>query len=181
MSVFYAFGFERIGVVVGSLYFVDPNPGAGQEGAERGVRLEVRLTTPGEPRGSIYAARPITIERPLWRLDLLESVKSPPGSFDRTHHHPRFDGWEPCDRVFDVELSTDPLAWTADRLADFTALLAASGVPPHELGPNDAADLRAATPDIVDATARLLARVHAGDLAQPPTDTPLTAARESWL
>jgi hypothetical protein len=35
----YAFGFEQVGVVVGDLYFVDPNPREGQEGAEHGVRL----------------------------------------------------------------------------------------------------------------------------------------------
>lgn len=176
--MFYAFGFERISVVVGDLYFVDPNPGAGQEGAERGVRLEVRLTGLGELHGSIYSARPIAIERPLWRLDLLESVEGPAGSFDRTHHHPRFDGWEPCDRVFDAELSADPLVWLAGQLADFPALLAGS---PDELGPNDAAGLRAAAPEIVDAVDRLLVRVRSGELAKPPGSAPLTNARESWL
>ena len=53
--MFYAFGFERVGVVMGELYFVDPNPLPGQEGAERGVRLEVRLIEPGELKGSIYS------------------------------------------------------------------------------------------------------------------------------
>ncbi|MGH3825762.1 MAG: hypothetical protein ACRDQX_01100 [Pseudonocardiaceae bacterium] len=32
----YAFGFARIAVVMGDLYFVDPDPLPGQEGAERG-------------------------------------------------------------------------------------------------------------------------------------------------
>jgi hypothetical protein len=41
--MFYVFGFERVGVVMSDLYFVDPAPLPGQEGAERGVRLEVRL------------------------------------------------------------------------------------------------------------------------------------------
>ena len=31
----YAFGFDRIGVVASDLYFVDPTPGPGQEGAEQ--------------------------------------------------------------------------------------------------------------------------------------------------
>ena len=35
----YAFGFERVVVMVGDLYFVNPRLLAGQEGAERGVRL----------------------------------------------------------------------------------------------------------------------------------------------
>ena len=43
----YAFGFDRIGVVVGDLYFVNPDPAPGQEGPERGVRLEVRLLERG--------------------------------------------------------------------------------------------------------------------------------------
>ena len=50
----YAFGFERVGVVVGDLYFVDPNPGKGQEGPVHGVRLELRVIGRGEPKGTIY-------------------------------------------------------------------------------------------------------------------------------
>ncbi len=76
--MFYVFGFERVGVVMGDLYFVDPDPLPGQEGAERGVRLEVRLVEPGELKGSIYSARPIMVDRPVWRADLLEAVAGPP-------------------------------------------------------------------------------------------------------
>lgn len=39
----YAFGFERVGVVVGDLYFDNPRAARGQEGAEHGVRLELRM------------------------------------------------------------------------------------------------------------------------------------------
>ena len=39
----YAFGFERVGIVVGDLYFVSPRAARGQEGAEHGVRLEQRV------------------------------------------------------------------------------------------------------------------------------------------
>ena len=107
----YAFGFDRIGVLVSDLYFVDPNPGKGQEGPERGVRLEVRMLERGKLHGSIYSAQPISIDRPIWRADLLESVAGPPGSFDRTHHHPAFRGWEPGRRRFVDELTADPLGW----------------------------------------------------------------------
>jgi hypothetical protein len=31
---------------MGDLYFIDPDPLPGQDGAERGVRLEVRLLEP---------------------------------------------------------------------------------------------------------------------------------------
>jgi hypothetical protein len=40
--VLYAFGFERVGVVVGDLDFVDPSPGPGQEGPEHGGPVLVR-------------------------------------------------------------------------------------------------------------------------------------------
>ena len=71
----YAFGFERIGVVASDLYFVDPNPGPGQEGPEQGVRVEVRHFERGALQGSIYSAQPIAVERAIWRADLLESVE----------------------------------------------------------------------------------------------------------
>jgi hypothetical protein len=177
----YAFGFDRIGVVVSDLYFLDPSPGEGQEGAERGVRLEVRMLDPGEPMGSIYAARPITVDRPIWRGDLLESVAGPPGSFDRTHHHPAFDGWEPGRRVFVQELSADPLTWVATRLSDLDGLLAEAGVDPGEVGADDAASLRDAVPDIVAAVDRLLRGVRAGELARAPGDELALSARVSWL
>src|SRR4029453_16168423 len=67
-------GFSGIGIVVGDIYFVDPEPGPGQEGAERGVRLELRVFERDELRGSIYSSVPIRVGRPLWRVDLLESV-----------------------------------------------------------------------------------------------------------
>jgi len=108
--VLYAFGFERISVLVSDLYFIDPAPLEGQESAERGVRLEIRMLERGELKGSIYSAQPIGIGRPVWRADLLESVDSAPGSLDRAHHHPAFTGWEPGHRVFDAELSADPVA-----------------------------------------------------------------------
>lgn len=86
------FAFDKIGVVLSDLYFVDPNPGQGQEGPERGVRLEVRILSQGQLNGSIYSARPIEVGEPVWRADLLESVDGTPGSFDRTHHHPQMRG-----------------------------------------------------------------------------------------
>lgn len=166
----YAFGFERVGVVVGDLYFVDPAPGQGQEGAEHGVRLELRLLERGALRGSIYSAQPIEVGQPLWRADFLESVTGRPGSLDRTHHHPVFSGWEPTSRVFVRELSADPLGWLGGKLADLAELVASAGFPADVLGPDDADSLRAVAPEIVDATRRLLERVWAGQLGRPPRD-----------
>ena len=88
----YVYGFDRVGVAVGDLFFVDPRPHKGQEGAEHGVRLELRLIERGPLRGTIYSATPIAVERPVWRVDLLESVDGRPGSFDRTHYHPACTG-----------------------------------------------------------------------------------------
>lgn len=177
----YAFGFERIGVVVCDLFFVDPDPLAGQEGAERGVRLEVRFLERGALHGSIYSAQPIAVARPVWRCDLLESVAGEPGSFDRTHHHPRFDGWEPGHRVFVDALSADPLGWLRARLAEPSALFDEAGIAPAELGPADATDLAASADEIVAATDRLLRRVRAGELAHPSPDQPLDNHRAGWL
>ncbi|HET9691243.1 MAG TPA: hypothetical protein VFP61_08820 [Acidimicrobiales bacterium] len=176
------FGFEKVGVAVSDLYFLDPVQKQGQEGAERGVRLEVRLLERQALRGSVYSAQPIGVGRPVWRADLLEQVAGPPGSFDRTHHHPRFEGWEPGGRHFEPELSADPLAWVGAHLADLPALLEAAGIPAGEVGERDAADLAAAVPEILEATGRLLARVHAGELGVAPVSAAeLTDARIGWL
>jgi hypothetical protein len=189
--VLYVFGFDRVGVVVGDLYFVDPNPGKGQEGPEHGVRVELRVLARGELNGSVYSAQPIEVAAPIWRADLLESVAGLPGSFDRTHHHPAFTGWNPGRRVFVKELSADPLGWLSGELTDLDALLASAGFPLETAGPDDARELREATPEIVDATRRLLGRVRSGELGNPPAGDPAASAtgtdgeqvlvRSGWL
>jgi hypothetical protein len=176
----YGFGFGRIGVVAGDLYFMDPHPMPGQEGAEQGVRLEVRLVSAGQLHGSIYSARPIAIEQPIWRADLLESVANP-GSLDRAHHHPQFQGWEPGLRHFDEDMPPDPIGWVGRRLADLDGLLEEVGMDGSVADPTDADSLRAAAPEIVDVVQRLYDRVQAGELAQPPQGDPQGSVRESWL
>jgi hypothetical protein len=168
--MFYAWGFERVGVVAGDLYFLDPDPSPGQEGAERGVRLEVRLLERPPLTGSIYAAQPIVIDRPVWRADLFESVDGPAGSHDRTHHHPRFRGWEPGARQFEASLSGDPIGWLTDRLANLAGLLAGAELDSSEVGPGDARQLAEAAPEIASIVAGLLSRVRAGELGRPPDD-----------
>jgi hypothetical protein len=180
-TVLYAFCFERIGVVVGDLYFSDPTAPPSQQGAERGVRLEVRVLDRPPLPGSVYSAQPITVDAPIWRLDLLETVNGPFGSFDRTHHHPTFTGWEPGDRVFDSELSGDPLPWLGSQLSDLDALVARSPVAESDLDV-DAVQLRAAIPEILDTVERLLRRVHDGELGRPPTEsTTADVVRNGWL
>jgi hypothetical protein len=177
----YAFAFEQVGVVVGDLYFVDPSPAAGQEGAERGVRLEVRIFERPPVEGSVYAAQAIHVARPIWRADLLERVDGPYGSFDRTHHHPQFHGWEPSRRAFVPELSANPVEYVGEKLADLDGLLAGADMSPADVAPTDADDLRAAVPEILDATRRLLERVHAGELATAPAGADGGFARAGWL
>jgi hypothetical protein len=184
----YAWGFERVVVVASDLYFVDPDPTPGQEGAERGVRVEVRLLDRPPLTGSIYAAQPIVIDRPVWRADLFESVAGTPGSFDRAHHHPRFRGWEPGTRQFDAPLSEDPIGWLAHQLTNLPALLGGAELDDSEVGPDDARQLAAAAPDIAETVARLLDRVRAGELGQPIGDIDAPGAdanpvgvRAGWL
>ena len=177
----YCFGFESVAVVMSDLYFFDVAASDGQQGAERGVRLELRALERDELLGSVYSAQPIGIGRPIWRVDLLESVAGRPGSFDHTHHHPHFAGWEPQDRVFDRELSNEPVDWVGRRLADLGGLLEEIGPEVPAVAPNDAASLKASIPEILDALRRLLARVHAGELAKPPARQPAVTTRIGWL
>ena len=177
----YAFGFERIGVVVSDLYFVDPRPLPGQEGAERGVRLEVRMLGQGELKGSIYSARPIEVGQPVWRADLLEAADGPPGSLNRAHHHPRFDGWEPGHRVFDESLAAGPVQWIGEQLSDLGALLARAGVPDDGSFAADGQSLRGCAGEIMATVQGLLDKVKAGELATAPAAGQSDSVRISWL
>lgn len=177
----YTFGFEQIGVLVSDLYFVDPEPAKGQEGAEHGVRLEVRALERVDLKGSIYSAQPISVGQPIWRVDLLESVEGKPGSFDRTHHHPAFTGWEPGSRVFERDLSADPIGWLGRKLSDLPEVLKEAGVSADVAGPDDAASLQDAVPEILNATERLLAKVRDGELGNPPAGASDDNVRAGWL
>jgi hypothetical protein len=179
-----AFVFERVGVVVGDLYFVDPDPGPGQEGPEHGVRVELRVFDRGELRGTIYSATPIEVGLPIWRVDLLESVEGKPGSFDRTHHHPKFTGWNPGRRTYLRELSSDPLGWLAGQLTDLPAVLERAGVAQDVADPRDAASMRDIAPAIVNVTAIMLDKVRSGELGRAPANGASADAdviRTGWL
>ena len=176
------FGFDRVGVAVCDLYFLDPEPEPGQEGAEQGVRLEVRLLERRPLPGSIYSAQPIEVATPVWRADLLESVARP-GTLDRAHHHPRFTGWEPGRRCFDDAMTADPVPWVGRRLADLGQLVEEAGLGADVLAPDDAGAVRDAVPEIVSAVDRLLERVRTAGYGEPgraPGPGP-DGARLGWL
>lgn len=175
------FGFDRIGVVVGDIYFVDPAPAKGQEGPEHGVRLEVRILKPGELTGSIYSARPISIAEPIWRLDLLESTDSPPGSLNRAHHHPNMRNWEPNKRVFDRDLSSDPVGFVGTMLSDLEGLLSHAGIDVDDTLAADARSLRKAVPELQRVVTGMLDQVKAGELGTAPEGSDPSSARASWL
>ena len=175
------FGFDRIGVAVGDLYFIDPAPAKGQEGPEHGVRVEVRMLEPGELSGSIYSARPISIAEPIWRADLLESTDGVPGSLNRAHHHPNMRDWEPGKRVFDRDLSSDAVGFVGAMLSDLEGLLGRAGVEVDAALAADARSLRGAVPEVQRAVATMLDQVKAGQLGTAPDGDDLTSARVSWL
>jgi hypothetical protein len=177
-----AFAFEKVGVVVGDIYFLDPNPHPGQEGPEHGVRLELRAFDRGELKSSIYSAVPISVGQPIWRVDLLEAVDGKPGSFNRTHHHLNFTPrWDPTDRVFQRDLSSDPLGWLAGQLADLPGILERAGVPQDIAAPTDAGSLKETAPAIVAAASMMLDKVRAGELGTAPADDAADSIRNGWL
>jgi hypothetical protein len=161
--------FDRLAVTIRALYFVDPDPAPGQDGPERGVRVELRLVEPQPWRGTIYASQKIVVDTSLLRVDLLESVARGPGSRDRVHHHPTVDDNEPGERVFDRTLTADPIGWLRDRLSDPLALLTAAGVPDLPGYETSVAELKASLSQVVDTVATTLDRVRRGELALTQT------------
>jgi hypothetical protein len=172
--------FDRVGVVMSDLYFVDPALDQGESGAERGVRLELRLFERDELKGSVYSAVPIRVDQPIWRVDLLETAESEPGSLNRAHHHPRFHGWEPGRRVFVEELSASPLSWVRDRFAAIEGVLADAQVEDAVLGVDDIEALRAAGPAVVTQLEHMLGEVAAGRAGRAPAEHG-DFVRSSWL
>lgn len=170
----YIFGFEEICLATADVFFTDPNPEPGQEGAEAGVRVELRRLERLPLRASIYSAQPMSLEESLFRVDLFESFPSGRGARDRVHYHPHFEGWDPSLRVFDRELSADPLGWLARKLSDLPPIL---GVSDHR----DSAALAEKSEEIVATIDTLWAKVRSGVLDPPPGWTEEPAYRLGWL
>ena len=78
-------------------------------------------------------------------------------------------------------MSANPVEYVGEKLADLDGLLAGADMSPDDVAPTDAADLRAAAPEILDAVRRLLERVHAGEPATAPAGFDGGFARAGWL
>jgi hypothetical protein len=119
---------------------------------EHGARIELRELVPQPRRGSESAAQLITADRPLWRADLFDRLTDPPGSFGVAHFHPRFDGVEPCPRVWDPQLPASPWDWLR---AQIQLLGTADGRPAWPLEPEDAAELSGLADQVVELARRV--------------------------
>lgn len=172
----YVIGLDETAVVVGDVFFVDPDPEPGQQGAESGVRVEVRRLEPSALPGSIYSARPIGLQGPLARIDLFETFPEGRGSKDRVHYHPSCQEWEPGVRRFDPELSADPLGWLAKQLSAGGGLLGLA----DRVG-RDAEALSQRADEVVGAVDRIWSAVRSGRLDPPAGWTSVTSARIGWL
>ncbi len=117
---------------------------------EHGTRVELRVRPPEPHRGSESAAQRIPIDRPLWRADLFDRIDGERGGFEAAHHHPRFDGPEPCARTWEDAVKATPWEWLGGLLADMTAVAALAGEP-SAVSPEDAAQIRADAATIVAA------------------------------
>ena len=176
----YAFGFERVGVLFSDMYVLIPDPLPGQEGAERGVRLEVRLLERGELRGSMFSSRPIEVGRGLARgpAGVGRRAAGQPGPGAPSPELPRLG---PGRRAFDPELTGDPVQFVGERLADLEGLLERAGVATDEVTAADAKSLRACLPEVMDAVGRLLKKAQHGETAAAPGGEPSAGARVGWL
>ena len=117
----------------------------------------------------------------MWRADLLEAVDGPPGSLNRAHHHPAFNGWEPASGSSSGACRSEPVQWVGEQLSDLGALLDRAGVTDDGSFAADAESLRGAAGRDHGGRADLLDQVKAGELAAAPAGDQPESARVSWL
>jgi hypothetical protein len=84
---------------------------------EHGARIELRELRAHPHRGSESASQLVTIDRTIWRADLFDRLAGEAGRFAAAHYHPEFTDNEPCSRVWDPWLTTDPFGWLGDQVA----------------------------------------------------------------
>lgn len=155
-GVYRIYCFQKLAVTVEGVDFADPAR-AGEPGVrERGVRLELRGLSESAEAGSIYSSRAAWLSRGICRFDLLESA---PRAADRIHWHPEMSDGEPGERVFDPDLSADPIGWLARALGDLTPLLRRAGLDPEEHA-RDVTAMAAAAGEISETAAKILAEAR---------------------
>ena len=132
---------SRIAVLIRHWFEIDLDDAS----MEHGVRIELRELAAHPHRGSESAAQLVTADRPLWRADLFDRLTDPPGTFGVAHYHPRFEGNEPCERVWDAQLSADPWGWLEAQFA----CAGAEGKDPWPVHSADAAELSRLSGSIV--------------------------------
>jgi hypothetical protein len=153
VPVLVVYAFTRVAVVVRRWFEISP-----EAVMEHGARVELRLLTPQEHRGSESAAQATVVDAACWRADLFTRLDRPADSWSAAHFHPFFDGDEPSDRVWSPSLTADPWGWLAAQLDDVGALLEGAGRD-RALATDDVEEVRAAVPQIV-ATARTFSPEH---------------------
>jgi hypothetical protein len=146
---------ERLCVSVEDVDFVNPN--RLEDGRECGVRVEVRTVDTDTRPATIYASRALAVGRAVCRFDLLESA---PRAQDRMHWHPNMPDGEPCDRVFDTEMRTNPVDFVGAHLRDAVKLLDRCGVPDAATFAPSATALAAITDDIAADIGTTLERIR---------------------
>lgn len=117
------------------------------DGDEVGARVEIQRLEE-RPGDHEFHAWEFLLHDPLFRADLFRISTGTPGNFDRAHYHPRFDGRVAGGRVFEPELTADPLSWLAGRLSDLPGLLEKAGRPELVYEP-DVRRVREAVPAII--------------------------------
>lgn len=151
-GVYRIYCFRKLAVTVEGVDFLDPAQAGQPDVRERGVRLELRGLSESAEAGSVYSSRAAWLSRGICRFDLLESR---PRAADRMHWHPEMSDGEPGNRVFDSELSADPIGWLAKTLSDITPLLLRAGLDPAEHA-GDISAMAGSAGEITETAAKIL-------------------------
>jgi len=149
-GVRYAFFIGRIAITIG--HWVQPDA----EGDEHGSRVEVQILHQTDDR-PFWQFKEIVLREPIWRADLFTWDGGQPGNWDRAHHHFDWNGMEPIERLWDDQLSRDPVAWAQAQLADIDTILRTGGSA-DLVGTVDQREVDEAMPSIVDAIQRCMRR-----------------------
>lgn len=102
------------------------------EQVDGGPRIDVRRVEAVEgrahrPGATGYRILPVG-DGGIYRIDLSTKINSDV-PVKRYHHHPDFRDGDVGPRVFDDELSADPIGWTEQTLRNLPDLLAGKGLP----------------------------------------------------